>query len=302
MSIIVLIYMKIIYIPLEFQVGQFKLENKTLLLREVFRRFLFFILGLLVLTGCAVQKRSCPGLTSAAEASAVLKEYSSSLKPLKATGVCSLNYTDEKGRKFAQSFPVRIWFETNRKFCLYGDVAFDPKAVCFAINGDEFWTYAKPFGMYIRGKISTGNDDYFSNPAILVDFLEPLDSTCLDIALANSPNNSILTCKDNRGCISKKIFIGRCSRLVKKIEYLNCSENPALVVESDGYKNVAGEKFSFPHKLVYRRFEGQKCSDRMQIKIDSVKLWQSQPQQVKALFSLPDANSFQKSSEKKETR
>lgn len=303
LSIIVLIYMKIIYIPLKFQVGQFELENKTLLPREVFHRFffLFFILSLLILTGCAAQKRSCPPLATAAEASAVLREYSSGLKPLRATGSCVLNYTDEKGQTFAQSFPVRVWFESSRKFCLYGDVLFDAKAVCFVVNGDEFWTYARPFGIYVTGKTDAESEDYFSNPAILLDFLEPVDSACLDIALANSKDNSILICKDNRGCVSRKIFIDRCDHFARRIEYFNCSGNPAIVVELDKYKNAAGENFSFPRKLVYRRFEGQKCSDSMQIKIDSVKLWQTNPEQLKALFSPPDVNSLQKSSEHKET-
>jgi len=313
LSIFVLIYMKIIYIPLRFQVGQFELMDKTALFRQAIGRLFFLFLLSVFLTGCAAPKRACPPLTTAAEATAVLKEYSANLKPLRATGNCTLNYTDGKGQKVAQSFPVRIWFQASHKFCLYGDVAFDPKAVCFAIDGYGYWTYAKPLGRYVRGKINTATNDYFSNPAILVDFLEPLDSACDNISILNSNNkNNILACQDRQGCKRKKIFIDRCSRFVKKIEYFNCSafgkpianksENPTLVVESDEYKNVTGEKFSFPHKLVYRRFEGQKNIDRMQIKLDSVKVWQANPAQLKALFTPPDANSFQKNPENKETK
>jgi hypothetical protein len=264
--------------------------------------FLFFIIGLIFLTGCAASKRACPPLATATEAVAVLKEYSAGLKPLKSTGSCSLNYTDEKGEKFAQSFPVRIWFVNSKKFCLYGDVMFDPKAVCFAVTSDKYWTYAKPLGIYITGKVNTETEDYFSNPTVLVDFLGPVSEDCLEIALAESKDNSILTCRDSRGCISRKIFIDHCSRVVKKIEYFNCAEKPVFVVESDEYKNVAGERFSFPRKLNYKYLNGQNHGDRMQIKLDSVQSWKQLPGQVEALFRPPDANSFQKSSENKETQ
>jgi hypothetical protein len=256
--------------------------------------FLFFIVSLFFLAGCAAQKRSCPPIATAAEATAVLKGYSAGLKPLKATGSCSLNYTDEKGQRFAQSFPVRIWYVNNRKFCLYGDVLFDPKAVCFAVNGDEFWVYAKPFDLYITEKNGVKNEDYFSNPAALVDFLEPVGSDCLNVVLADSKDNSILTCKDSRGYTSKRIFIDQCSRVVKKAEYFNSAEEPAFVVEADEYKKVIGEKFSFPRKLNYKYLNGQNLNNWIRIKIDSVKLWQANPQQLKALFSPPDANSIEK--------
>ena len=70
---------------------------------------IFYLLSFIFLfVGCVAQKRNCPPLATADEAAAVLKEYSTGLKPLKATGNCTLNYTNEKGEKFAQSFPVRI--------------------------------------------------------------------------------------------------------------------------------------------------------------------------------------------------
>lgn len=172
---------------------------------------------------------------------------------------------------------------------------FDPKGVCFAVNGDEFWTYAKPFGIYITGKTNAETDDYFSNPAMLIDFLEPVNSTCGSLYMTDSDKNfNILICRDNGGCNAKKIFIDRCERFVKKIEYLNCSGKPAFVIESDEYKIVAGENFLFPHKLTYRYFERHKSRDRLQIKLDTVKPWQASPEQLKALFSPPDANSIQK--------
>ncbi|MCX5633369.1 MAG: hypothetical protein NTW93_06835 [Phycisphaerae bacterium] len=296
--------------------------NKTSLLRQAIGGLFFLFLCSIFLAGCAAQKRSCPPLATADEATAVLKEYSANLKPLKATGNCMLSYTNEKGEKFAQSFPVRIWFQTSRKFCLYGDVMFDPRGVCFAVTGNEYWTYAKPFGMYIKGQINTAADDYFSNPLVLVDFLEPVSADCNSLYMADSADAillhkvtkepamadksekvrlgmpygscNILVCRDSGLCKAKKIFIDCCGHFVKKVEYLNCSGNLVLTAELDEYKTVAQAGFSFPHKLVYRHFDGQNRSNLMQIKLDSVKLWQANPEQLKALFSPPDANNIKK--------
>lgn len=204
-----------------------------------------------------------------------------------------------------------MWLQTSEKFCLYGDILFDPKAVCFAVTGDQFWAYAKPFGMYITGNnapIGRGKiEDYFSSPMMLLDFLEPLDSACDDVSMSDfDGSNNVLICSEGQSCIQKKIFIGRCDRIVRKIEYYNCpdssdkSEKPALIVELGEYKNMAGTSFSFPHKLIYKYYQGKACRDSMRIKFDSVKPWQSQPEQVQALFSPPDANSFEKIYERKE--
>ena len=258
--------------------------------------FLFFIVSLVFLAGCAEQKQSCPPIATMAEATAVLQEYSAGLKPLKATGSCSMNYTDEEGKKISQSFPIRIWFENTRKFCLYGDVMFDPKGMSFALDGDEYWVYAKPFGVYTTSRIGEGNENYFASPAVFLDFLEPASADCNSLYMTQADKEyNILVCRDNQRCITKKIFIDRCKRLVKKMEYLNCSGNPVVAIELDEYKNITGrENFVFPRKLTYKYFRGQNCIDQRRIKLDSVKLWQPQPGQVKALFTPPDVNSFQK--------
>jgi hypothetical protein len=248
-----------------------------------------------LLVGCAVQKQNCPPLTTPDEATAALREYFAGLEPLKATGNCTLSYVNEKGEKFAQSFPIRIWYQNNRKFCLYGDLAFDPKAVGFILNGDEYWTYAKPFEMYTSGKIGTKADDYFSTPLILIDFLKPLNNGCENLYMADIEKNcNILVCKYSDDCKAKKIFIDRCKNLVKKIEFLNCSGKTEVIIESDEYKNVARANFSFPRKLVYKRFDSAKGADLMRIKLDSVKSWQPSPAQLKMLFSPPDVNIIQK--------
>lgn len=262
----------------------------------IYRWQMIFLFFTFLFGGCAVQRRLCPPLATAEEATAVLKEYSAGLKPLKATGNCSMNYTDAEGKKVSQSFPVRIWFESARKFCLYGDVMFDPKGMSFALDGDEYWVYAKALGVFTAGRISEGSESYFASPAAFGDFLEPAGADCDSLYMVQAEEeNNILVCRDNRRCITKKIFVDRCERLVKKMEYLNCSGNLVVAIELDEYKNITGrENFVFPRKLTFKYFQGQDCIDRRQIKLNSVKLWEPKHEQVKALFTPPDVNSFQK--------
>jgi hypothetical protein len=269
--------------------------------------FIFYFLSfILFIGGCAVQKRACSPLSTASQASAVLTEYAGGLKPLRATGNCSLNYKDEKGKNVTQSFPVKIWFESSKRYCLYGDILFDPKGMSFAVNGSKYWVYAKPFGVYAKGEIDENSGKYFSNPAVFLDFLQPLDSVCDSVSMTNSDSiYDVLICRDVKSCVQKKIFMDRCDHFVRKIEYYDCSDNPALVVELDDYKKAAGMKsLVFPRKLTYSyfaaadKYQGQSCSDRREIKLNSVKLWRPSESQLKALFSPPEVNS----SENKETK
>ena len=254
------------------------------------------LLVAILIGGCTEQKRVCPPITTMQEAATVLQEYSAGLKPLKATGNCTISYTNEKGERFAQSFPVRIWFENKNKFCLYGDVMFDPRAISFVVTGDKYWTYAKPFGIYVNGQVDMVSEDYFSNPTVLVDFLEPLGDDCGNVYMAKAEKNfNVVMCRDKEFCKTKKIFMERCSRLVKKIEYFNCAGNVMLVVEADDYRSIAGGgRVLFPHKLVYKYAQGQKNNNTMQIKLDSVRSWQSTTEQLKALFTPPDANAIRR--------
>jgi hypothetical protein len=267
-----------------------KIKNQNCGIRQWRMIFLFFIF---LIGGCGGQKRNCPPLKTTKEVSAVLKGYSAGIKPLKASGNCKISYTNEKGETFAQGFPVRIWYLNNQKYCLYGDVMFDAKGMSFAVTGGEYWIYAKQFGVYTTGKIDETGDDYLYGPAVFLDFLQPFSVRCKKVYTAEAEDEfDILMCRDDKICGTKKIYMDRCNRKVRKIEYLNCPGNLILAVEADEYKKVTGVKgLSFPRKLSYKYFKGGQCTDQRQIKLDSVKLWEAEPNQVKALFTPPDVNS-----------
>ena len=268
----------------------FKTENLKVLLKQA-----SFLLFIFLFSGCEGQKRNCPPMKTAEEVSAVLKGYSTGLRPLKASGNCKISYTNEKGETFAQGFPVRIWYLNNQKYCLYGDIMFDAKGMSFAVNDGEFWVYAKQFGIYTTGKVDETGDNYIYGPAAFLDFLRPFSAGCRKVYIAKAEDEfDILMCRDDENCGTKKIYMDRCSRKVKKIEYLNCPGNLVLVVEADEYKKVTGAKhLSFPHKLSYKYFKGRECTDQRQIKLESVKLWDAETKQVEALFTPPEANSVQ---------
>ena len=236
---------------------------------------------------------------SAEQASASLGQYFGSLKSFKATGNCVLKFKDEKKRQISESFPVRLWFESREKFCVYGDVNFDPKGLCFAVDGDVFWVYVKPMGVYIAGKkyerLEEKNGSAFFSPVTLIDFLNPLETDCADAAVSGYDNKcSWLLCRDGQGCVRKKVYLDRCDKLARKIEYFNCGKKTSVVVELDKYKKTAEDDFLFPRKLIYKDMQGKDCTGSIKIKFDSVKLWRPSEQQIKALFSRPDPNSFKK--------
>jgi hypothetical protein len=288
----------------KYQISKIKYQKYGVHLRwTTSSYFIFYILFFIFFAGCAVQQKvkqeKCPPIVSAEQASASLGQYFGSLRPFKANGSCVLNFKDKKKQWISQSFPVRLWFESREKFCVYGDVSFDPKGLCFAVDGEDFWIYAKPMGVYIAGKkdetVEDKNGSAFFSPVTIIDFLNPLETNCADAVVSGYDNKcSWLLCRDGQGCVRKKVYLDRCDKLARKIEYFDCGRTESVVVELDKYKKIAEGNFLFPHKLVYRHMHGKDCTDSMEIKLKSVKSWRSQPQQIRALFSRPDPNSFKK--------
>jgi hypothetical protein len=214
-----------------------------------------------------------------------LREYSASIRPIRATGSCTLKYREKKNKLTATSFPVRLWFENDEKFCLYGDVLFDPKGIGLVINGQDFWAYSKPMEFYIEGKKNNPADAKIGRtifcPAVIFDFLNPLGN---DASLIGS--SSIIKCSGN-GKI-KKVYLERCDKLVGKIEYLDGIGRVSATAKLSDYKKAADANFHFPHKIIYICGKSEKDSDSMDIKFDSVRLWQPNDKQIEALFSRPD--------------
>jgi len=256
--------------------------------------FIFNLLFFIFLSGCVSQqkidKQICPPITSVEQASTSIGEYYAGIRPIKAVGSCTVKYRGQGNKPAMMSFPVRLWFENSGKFCVYGDVLFDPKGVGFAVDGEDFWAYAKSMGFYTAGKKDKPIDEKigggFFCPTVIFDFLNPLDADGVNALLISSSN--AIRCTDSESRRVKKIYLGQCDKFVRKVEYLDRTGRTSIAVELDDYKKVADGNFYFPHKLTYKHCKGRKCSDSMDIKFDSVKLWQPSDKQIEALFSKPE--------------
>jgi hypothetical protein len=248
---------------------------------------LYSIFCVLFIAGCAQQKRSCPALADAQEAQKILTDYSAKVKPLRATGNCRLDYFNEKGEKNSQEFPIRFWYIDSGKLCIYGDVMFNPRGVCFAVSDGFYWVYARPMNFYEAGQVNSASGNILSNPALLVDFLRAEKSECEKIAFSKNG----IVCQDGQ----KKIYIDTCIGAANKIIYVGQNAKPLLVIDTAKYEKVKDGDFLFPCNLSYEYYDKKNCKNLMEIKLDSVKLWQPEQQQIKALFTPPVENEFKES-------
>ncbi|MFA6187067.1 MAG: hypothetical protein WC770_07655 [Phycisphaerae bacterium] len=233
-----------------------------------------------------------------------MSNYYAGIRPIKAVGSCVLKYRGQGNKPAVMSFPVRLWFENSEKFCVYGDVLFDPKGVGFAVNGEDFWAYARPMGFYVEGNKDKPVDEKiggaFFYPTVIFNFLNPLDAASVNVLLISSSN--VIRCTDSENGKVKKIYLGQCDKFVRKVEYLDRIGRASVAAELDDYKKVADGDFYFPHRLTYKHCKGRKVIDSMAIKLDSVKLWQPNDKQIEALFSKPDTNSFNKNDEQNKVK
>jgi len=258
---------------------KFKIENLKFLSKLV---LLLILVVFLFICGCG-QKRVCPAIANSAEGRAILADYAQSIKPVKVTGDCIISYVNEKRDKFAQSFPVRLWYLSSDKFCLYGTVLFDAKGVSFGVDGDSFWAFAKPFDVYVKGTVKKESEDFFANPTMLVDFLNSAYSECEKAAFTKN----VLVCRETQKGKMKKIFVDTCNKTISRIEYFEKGSKPILIVSAEKYEKVKDGDFLFPHKLTYEYFGKKIGKNQLEFKFDSAKIWKPEEQQVKALFTPP---------------
>ena len=266
-------------------------------------RMLFhFAAALLILAGCAPQKREairvCPGKGSAAEALSVLRSHSENATPLKANGQCRLQYhveDDNKPKK--ESFPVKLWVNPQTDIYLQGDIAFDAKGIVLGSNENEFWLLMKPkeISSYWWGKWSQKSSfgKLTINPKLLLE--------ALGIATVGSEENwslsnegpfDVLT-KQKGQNESRKIYISNCDYLVRKIEYLD-KGRVIVVTELDKYKEVSKDFFA-PSviKIVNQTDDGDKDSDSITLNLKSIKPVNFTERQRKILFARPQPRGFE---------
>jgi hypothetical protein len=256
---------------------------------------IIYILNLLFfIGGCGPQKKTCPALATGLEGRQILADYSARVKPIKATGNCTLNYVNEKGKKISQAFPIRIWFISNEKFCIYGDILFNPRGICFAVSDGSYWAYVRPMGFFVSGNVDRAGGDFFTNPSLLVDFLNPPMQDCEKMAFTRNG----IVCKDKEKHTQKKIYLDTCTQTADRIIYSGQNSKSTLAIKAEKYEKVKDADFLFPNKLSYEYLDKKNGKNFLELKLDSVKLWQPEQPQIKALFTMPEPGEIEKEKKK----
>ena len=265
-----------------------------------FCRFIFFmaVVGA-VLGGCApVQQRIvevCPGAQSARQALSLLKSNWENAAPIKANGRARIRYYDDGWHK--ENFAVKLWANPPAEICLQGDVAFDAKGIVLGSNEDEFWLSIKPkeVSTYWWGRWSrqTCFKGLVVSPKLMLEALGIVEITTDDNwSLSKEDGFDVLTKRNNRDMMVKRIYIDSCDYLVRKIEYFD-ADKPVAVAEMDKYREVAvGFFVPAVMKIVAYTADSGENSITMTLRLSSVRPANFTERQRNRLFTRPGPQGF----------
>jgi len=269
-----------------------------------YRLFSHFIAVMLSFTGCAerVQKptRVCPGKETVAESLSILMSRSQSAVPLNATGQCHLLYYVE-GKKHEENFPVKVWVNPPAEIYLQGDVAFDPRGIVLGSNENEFWLAIrlKEISSYWWGRWEQINylDELMISPRLVLEGLGIIavgsDGNGNESwSLSKKEAFDILTRRDDKVGIIKKIYIYNCDYSVRKFEYFDVNRQAQIIVELDKYERIS-EEFSVP-RIIKIITHGASVDDSVSVTVNltSVKSVSFTEKQREQLFSPPKKSGF----------
>ncbi len=263
--------------------------------------FLFFVLAMLIFTGCAAQvekkMRICPGKESVAESLSSLRAQLESAVSIRANGQCFLKYYNGDRKPKKENFPVKLWVNPPAEIYMQGDVAFDPKGIVLGSNKEEFWLAVRLKGIsgYWWGQWSEESrfEKLMISPRMV---LEALGATAAGEeegwSLSKEGAFDVLT-KRESGIETRKIYISTCDYLVRKIEYLGRDEQAAVVMELDKYKEIS-KNFSVPRVVKIVNCTGGSKGDLVQITLGSVRPANFTDKQRWRLFVRPQSQGFER--------
>ena len=259
-----------------------------------------FAAAILILTGCAPQIQKpvqvCPGKNSAAESLSLLRLRLENTAPLKANGQCLLRYYTEDNKPKKENFPVKLWVNPPVEIYLQGDVAFDPRGIVLGSNEDEFWLSIrlKEISSYWWGRWGEGNcfEELMISPKLL---LEALGLAVVggdgNWSLLNEDGFDVLTKRNDQGVIIKKMYIGACNYLIRRIEYFDDNGQATIVMELDKYKKALND-FFVPAFIKIINCTGGNEEDSAQITLGSIKSTNFTDKQRRRLFTRPQPRRF----------
>ena len=266
-----------------------------------------------LLSGCgAVLEKPlpvCQGKENVVEAVGVLASRCQSAEAFKANGQCLLQYYDADGHVQNENFPVKVWVEPPDKICLYGDKAFDARAIVLGSNQQEFWLAVRPkevssfwWGRWPGPDGQSAMDVCLGQLSLSLNPLNLLEAVGLIEAgteqqggdnwqLSNAGGFDILTKRDSKAGVVKKIYISCCDYLVRSIEYL-VEGRVVTVTELGEYKKVSDD-FLVPMMIRIVRPVGGVKRDSVRITLSSARAKLLSEKQRRFLFTRPAAKRFE---------
>ena len=267
-------------------------------------RLFFYSVVLLFLGGCAEQVRRpvriCPGKASVDEAISVLDSRIKGAVPLRARGQCLLRYKDQARKTAAQNFPVQLWLNPPYRIYMQGNVAVDPRAVVVGANEEEFWLIIRPkeISSYYWGKWNEASyvDELVVSPKIVLEAFGILTMGGQGTGgetwrLAKEGAYDVLTSHDEDGRMLRRIYVYNCDYLVRRIEYMDKTEQVAVVAELGGYRRVA-EGFLAPTTIMVSKRTGDGRDDSIKITLSSLEPAAFSEKVQNRIFSRPKSQGF----------
>jgi len=264
------------------------------------RLFVFFPVVAVALVGCAPQRsepvKHCPGKGSAEQALAALQGSASKLRPFVAYGSGHVSfYTDKKDKPRNERIPtIKLWFEPPGKVRFWGEVAFNPRGLDVGSNEQEFWFAAKPKeigNVYIWGLWSQQTDamGMLLSPAVLQQALGVIDTPPGQIwSLSNVQSSDVLALQDQKGRISRKVYIENCDYRIGRIEYFDAGQELVAVLRLGDYRDVDG--MFVPASIEIENPNDDGTADTFEISLKSIK----PADKIKdTVFKRPDTKGFE---------
>jgi hypothetical protein len=260
------------------------------------KRIALFV-WILIFAGCAAQTqrstRPCAGKKTAAEAVETLNSRRQQTKPIRAAGLCLLQYRLE-GKQHKENFPVKLWVNPPNDIFLQGDVAFDAAGLVLGSNADEFWFWLKPkeISTCWWGKWSQAGQwqSFAISPAVLLEALGSVGVPGDDWSLTHG-RLDVLWLHNDQGDLLKRIFIETCDYVVTKIEYFDSTGKIAATAEFSAHRMLA-EGFFVPTRIRIINSADGKNENSAEISLASIGITRLNEQQRQRLFVRPKPRGF----------
>lgn len=256
--------------------------------------FFHFAAAILLVTGCAPELRQptriCAGKQTLVQSLDSLKSSSESIISLKATGRCNARFYVED-KKYKESFPVTLWVNPPAQMRLHGDLFLNPRGIVLGSNEHEFWLALKPkeistyhWGLWSEQGLS---ESLMINPKTV---LEALGIVAIGgdegWSLSNEGPFDVLGQRNNRGRITKKVYIYSCPYQVSKIEYFSEDGQIVAVTELYNYKKVSEGCF-VPRAINITTHSHEDRKDFLDIRLKSVKPYKFDEKKQRIYFEPP---------------